>query len=319
MDFLLVIDKRERDIISLLDSNKTYYDANNKIIRWEIQHLTIGDYIIFQGNQAIIVIERKTWKDLAASFRDGRKENINKLKKYNQETNAKICYLIEGIPIPSKNSKFGRIPYKNLRSHLDHLLVRDNIIELHTANHHGTIERIFEFIRNISSISNKEQSKKNLEFNNTELKHIELAQTPIKKSDQEIIDKIWCCIPGISTISVKLFRKYNIYNLLIGNITEQEISNLTYQNGRTIGNKKAKTIFNISNLSNSNNDTYYINILSAIPGISKITSKKILQEFTMENIINSWNDIKPKLINFKCEKNCIGEKKINNIEKFLIN
>ena len=39
---------------------------------------------------------------------------------------CKILYLIEGPARYSSNKKICRIPYRNLQSHLDHLMIRDN-------------------------------------------------------------------------------------------------------------------------------------------------------------------------------------------------
>jgi ERCC4-type nuclease len=327
--FSLIIDKRERDIINILKSSNSYYDSRKNKIEWKAEHLTIGDYIIFYNKQAIIVIERKTWTDLAASFRDGRKENIKKLKQYRNNTGAKIAYLIEGNAFPSKNTKFSRIPYINLRSHLDHLLIRDNIIELRSSNLRGTIERIFEFIKNLSTlipedylggynlVENQNDNLVENQNDNLTVEHLDLAQISFKLSDNEIIERLWCCIPGISTINVKLFLNYHISDLLLGKISVLEISNLTYTNGRRLGNKKAYKIHNIHKLLNKSNQSYYLKILSTIPTISKNTAKIILETFSMKEIMTNWINIRQQLIELSRGKNKLGEKTVILIENFL--
>jgi ERCC4-type nuclease len=340
--FKLIIDKRERNIINILNQSQLFYDSKKNIIEWEIKHLTIGDYIIFYKNQAIIVIERKTWTDLAASFRDGRKENIHKLQQYREQTGAKIAYLIEGKAFPSKHTKFSRIPYCNLRAHLDHLIFRDNIIELRSSNHRGTVERIFEFIKNLSTLNmtdlhpieniptKKNTTEKNttkniiglnslIKNNNTEevIEHLNMAQTIFHSSNDEITERIWCCIPGISNGNVYLFLNYHISDLLLGNIPIDEIANLSYQNGRKLGNKKAYNIFNITKLENKLNQPYYLKILSTIPNISRNTAKKILEIISMKEIMINWNIIRQQLIELSRGKTKLGEKSVNLIEKFL--
>lgn len=347
--FTLAIDKRERDILTVLNAyiDNKYYDSKGNHITWRAEHLTIGDYIIFYNNIAVMVIERKTWTDLAASFRDGRKENIRKLKQFNEQTGAIIAYLIEGIAIPSHTNKFARIPYGNLRAHLDHLLVRDHIIELHSTNHHTTIQRLFEIIKNTSTMQTTEflnmlksggysnyaevpnpkvtnpevpnTEVPNLEVPNPEvLSHLELAQVQFKVNESEIIDKLWCIIPGITINSVKLFRRYHISDLLLGILSEATISKMSYGNGRIIGNKKARKIANIAKLENRINTQYYLRIISNIPGISRKTAEKILESFSMEKIIKDWITIRKDLVKLSRGKTKLGEHVVSTIEKYLI-
>ena len=96
MDYIIKFDNREKELIKILEE-KGY----NMIL----ENLDIGDiqFLDLTTKDIIIVIERKTWTDLAASFRDGRKENIHKLQQYREQTGAKIAYLIEGKAFPSKS------------------------------------------------------------------------------------------------------------------------------------------------------------------------------------------------------------------------
>jgi ERCC4-type nuclease len=344
----LVIDKRERDIINILNNDKqTYNDGKGKKISWKTEHITIGDYIIFHENKALIVIERKTWADLAASFRDGRKENINKLKQFNEQTGAKIAYLIEGIAFPSKSSKFARIPYNNLRAHLDHLLIRDNIIELRSGGHRGTVDRLFELIRNMSTLALddfnivREPTEQPIEQPTEQPIEqpteqpieqpteqpidqpisggdLQLAKVQFTVNDGAVIDRLWCCVPGISINSVKLFRGHHIMDLLLGNLKQPEISALKYTNGRTIGNKKAKKIASISRLTDLSNNASYIRILSNLPGISRPTAEKILAVYPMKEILTNWNNIRTDLVKLSRGKNSLGETAVSTIEKYLV-
>ena len=354
--FKLAIDKRERDILTVLNASpdNKYYDSKGKQITWRAEHLTIGDYIIFYNDIAVMVIERKTWTDLAASFRDGRKENIRKLKQFNEQTGAHIAYLIEGTAIPAHTNKYARIPYDNLRAHLDHLLIRDHIIELHSTNHHTTIERLFEMIKNTSTMASSEflnisksgglvelnehsaevaqevcsaevdenvrsgENAKEVRSGDYSPSHLELAQVSFKAKESEVIDKLWCCIPGISINSVKLFRRYHISDLLLGQLPEATISKLSYGNGRTLGNKKARKIVAVAKLANRMNQSHYIRILSNIPGISRPTADKILEAYTMVQIMTDWNTIRKSLVLLSRGKSKLGESVVSTIEKYLI-
>lgn len=344
--YVWLIDKRERDILDLLDSyNFEYKDAMGLPIEWRAEHLTTGDFILMDGANAILIIERKTWKDLAASIWDGRKHNIQKLIAYRESTGAKIAYLIEGAAFPASSKKFCRIPYKNLRAHLDHLLIRDNIIELRALNLSGTIERLFEFAKNISSIkisniislstntppqSNEHPADTqaintqpiNTQAINThsiathQLTDIELAKCKQSPTESTIMQNIWCSIPHISSATYKLFMHISLTDLLCNKITIDTIAELSYNNGRQLGKKKAKKIIDAC----SSDTTFHIKLLSAIPNISKNTAETILSTYSLLQIFNNWNNIKNNIADMPRghNKKKIGSTIINNIESYLL-
>jgi ERCC4-type nuclease len=145
--YLLIVDDREHQVIPHFAEcfPKTLYKVNR---------INNGDYCVVRNGKIIIIIERKTWKDLASSFGDGRIENVNNLLKVREQTGCAIYYLIEGNPCPSRTRKIGRIPYKNLRAHLDHLMMRDNIHVIHSKSVADTVVRLKELIINYESLSN---------------------------------------------------------------------------------------------------------------------------------------------------------------------
>ena len=143
----VLIDDRERSVIQFVNKFSEKYHIDYKVKR-----MTTGDYAIIHGNQIIAIIERKTYADLAASFRDGRSNNKNKLLKLRSETSCIIIYLIEGPAFPDNNDLFGNIPYKHLVSHLDHLVLRDNIQIQTTFSPEHSAERIMQIAFNCTTI-----------------------------------------------------------------------------------------------------------------------------------------------------------------------
>ena len=143
----VLIDDRERSVIQFVNKFSEKYHIDYKVKR-----MTTGDYAIIHGNQIIAIIERKTYADLAASFRDGRSNNKNKLLKLRSETSCVIIYLIEGPAFPDNNDLFGNIPYKHLVSHLDHLVLRDNIQIQTTFSPEHSAERIMQIASNCTTI-----------------------------------------------------------------------------------------------------------------------------------------------------------------------
>ena len=144
----IVIDDREQKVIPFFNG----YDMPPNIT-FNVARINHGDYSIIYKNHILFVIERKTWTDLASSLRDGRKENNKKLLKIREETKCQLIYLIEGNPIPSSNKVFSRVPYKALRSHLDHLAFRDGMHMVYSKDTEHTVERIVELVKNYLTIT----------------------------------------------------------------------------------------------------------------------------------------------------------------------
>ena len=144
----IVIDDREQKVIPFFNG---YNMPPN--ITFNVARINHGDYSIIYKNHILFVIERKTWTDLASSLRDGRKENNKKLLKIREETKCQLIYLIEGNPIPSSNKVFSRVPYKALRSHLDHLAFRDGMHMVYSKDTEHTVERIVELVKNYLTIT----------------------------------------------------------------------------------------------------------------------------------------------------------------------
>ena len=149
----IIVDDREKAIIPFMAEISLKYNINYKV-----QRNQIGDYAIIYRDNILLIIERKTWLDLAASMRDGRKENVKKLLNLREQTGCNIAYLIEGDANPAFTKKYGRLPVKNLRAHLDHLMFRDNIHIIYSKNELYTAERLFELGQNY--LSNKELMKR---------------------------------------------------------------------------------------------------------------------------------------------------------------
>jgi len=91
----LIIDIRERTLIdsceNLIQKNESFKD-----IKMKTQNLDVGDIIISDEKNDILIIERKAVNDLIASIKDGRySEQSFRLNGIKHE-NHNIIYLIEG-------------------------------------------------------------------------------------------------------------------------------------------------------------------------------------------------------------------------------
>ena len=271
----IIIDDRERAVIPHFNAYEFPPD-----VTFSVSRITTGDYSILYENKILFIIERKTWKDLASSIKDGRKNNVENLLKLRNETGCIILYLIEGNPLPNPNAIFCRIPYKNLRAHLDHLSFRDNIHITYSKDEKNTVERIAEIIKNYRSFAGSAGSvsmggaSKSVGGNSL-LKEKKIV------TQESITYKIWQCIPGVTEKTSCLFAGRHISDLILGKITKDEIYALKYDNGYIIG-KRADKIWNSTRLVNT---PLFVKMLTQINGITKKTAEIILSAISFEKIL----------------------------------
>jgi ERCC4-type nuclease len=91
----LKIDVREAELIKKCQANIEMI-SNFKNIKLVPVQLPLGDIILNDGQNDLIIIERKSLSDLAASIKDGRYEEQSYRLKNLWHHNHNIIYLIEG-------------------------------------------------------------------------------------------------------------------------------------------------------------------------------------------------------------------------------
>ena len=92
---IIKIDNRETDLIKsctyLLEISPSY-----KNIQLQVGNLPIGDVIISNKEEDLVIVERKSIRDLAASIKDGRYDEQSYRLNGIPHHNHNIVYLIEG-------------------------------------------------------------------------------------------------------------------------------------------------------------------------------------------------------------------------------
>jgi ERCC4-type nuclease len=323
MDFLeIVVDTRERAVIPFFEESKSE-------ISFRVDQVNVGDYSVLYRGYILFIIERKTWGDLADSIRDGRSKNVKKMMKVREETGCHLIYLIEGPAFPKRTNRFNRMTHSSLRAHLDHLAFRDGIHMSYSKNQQDTVVRIHELVKNYVSIKPSPLSviddliykeEQEAKTTNTEVLggNVEKLKekTPIDPND--VIYKIWCCVPNITDRSASIFidAGYHISDLILGRITKETIYSMRYANGCIIG-KRAEKILNGSKIKPINLK-YYIKMLSQINGLTKDTSALILEAFVFEDILmGSVSQKQLESFNLK-PKRKLGKKLSTEIVKYFV-
>jgi ERCC4-type nuclease len=324
----IIVDNREQAVIPYMeDLSHTHH------INYKLQTLTTGDYAICYKGYIMIIIERKTYPDLAASLRDGRKDNINKLISLREATKCQVAYLIEGDAFPKQDKVYARMPYKNLRAHLDHIAFRDNIHMIYTKDQSSTANRLFELARNYSTIkpspfmqveeminkntivggvngntdgSTDNEDKSNALGNTQELTKKQVSQISVQ-------EQLLRCLPGVGSVVSTILAENNItlYSIYYQQHSAEEIARFKYTSGGSIGLAKAQKIHDCYKfLSESKSELAKktkLDILETIPGVSKDTAKKILSVVELKDIMEHNIDINVLKNIQRTEKTKLGE------------
>lgn len=134
----IVADAREREganpffEAAIAECNRTRLvpSEGGNPIDYLIKTITVGDYAILlrSGNGAripVLIIERKTWKDLAASIKDKRaKSQHERMVNLQNRTHCKCFYLIEGMFGYKDSHLVQGLPFKSLHAKLRHNTIR---------------------------------------------------------------------------------------------------------------------------------------------------------------------------------------------------
>lgn len=89
----LVVDTREHAVI---DALKQKLELNPDLFTLDVRPLNLGDWELYYGDQLLFIWERKTFRDLLSSIKDGRYAEQSYRLLHNYEP-SKVVYLIEGI------------------------------------------------------------------------------------------------------------------------------------------------------------------------------------------------------------------------------
>ncbi len=315
----IIVDDRERSIVPYLQqySIKTTID-------FKIQRNEVGDYAITYKGYILMIVERKTWADLSASFRDGRKDNVQKLIELRKRTGCQIAYLIEGPATPPLTQLFGRIPVRALRAHLDHLAIRDGIHMIYSKDEDYTALRLFELASNYLSLKEVIKDIDTLVLGGEDQDNTDELQIDMGVA-VDINEQILQCLPSVgSLVSTTLAENgITLYSLYHQKHSAAEIAKLKYPSGSMIGldrgRKLAEGTKKLIDSKAKASIKVHTRILSTVPLISKKTAEIILQQTTLSLIMNQSIDVELLANIEKSPKAKVGPKAAQNILQFLVN
>jgi crossover junction endonuclease MUS81 len=225
----IIIDNREKAILSIIDKEK---------IQLQTKNLEIGDIHLYYNQKLQYIIERKTLSDLAASIKDGRYKE-QKVRLYNQ--NCEIIYIIEGyINSYNRKKKVNGIYGDTILGCITGMLLRDNIKIFISKNAEETCLILYKLINKIPEYKKKDLDSKNVinqeeNENKTEdnIEYVKNSMIKTKKRDnilpKDMLLYQLAQIPGISVnIATSISKKYPSMMLLceaLNSYTEEDNGN----------------------------------------------------------------------------------------------
>ncbi len=268
----LVIDARERNI--------TRHDMELTGITRVIKQITVGDYaVISPAGQVLVTIERKSLEDFAASLKDGRHNNRAKLIDLRTTTGCRIIYIIEGPEFPEPHKLIGGIAYSNIESSIFHMMIRDCISVIRTADTLSTARTLARFVKSMDTLYTKygampmEQQSTSPAPTVQTTNVIESLARKHAKSDHDVVREMWSCFQGITTESADEYMKHwSIADIVNRKVPRQSISALKMANGRTINKRVVDSLTSIGR-------PIEVRLITVVPGISR-SSAVVLADAT---------------------------------------
>jgi ERCC4-type nuclease len=239
---IVKVDVREQDLLQQINQLLLTIPLFKNIIV-KSESLPIGDIIISNEKEELLIIERKSMSDLLASIKDGRYEEQSYRLNGSDYHNHNIIYLIEGdINKPNRfktdnglgsekltlySAMFSLNYYKGFSVFRSFSLTETATIICNMAYKIGKNETKQPFYQNtfLKKDGDKEQNneeheenKEQIEKEITEKDYINVIKK-VKKENitTENIDEIMLCqIPGISsTTAITIIEKYKSISNLI--------------------------------------------------------------------------------------------------------
>jgi ERCC4-type nuclease len=284
----LVSDTRERHVHGFIE---TMFDEAGAA--YTVAQINTGDYLICRrlaGGQPEILacIERKSLKDFAASFKDGRYENRLKMLDLRDKTGCQLYFFVEGPAYPKPTWKVSRIPYGSILSAMTNMMLRDGIHVVQTENEMGTAQRLLDFVRGFEKtdvpytypLADRGADEDEV-VGGAPARSVEIpadgvptmVMGTIEKSDDLLVVEVWAKLTGISMPTAQVVAEaFSVADLVTGQVTLEELDALRTRGGRQLV-KKGKASLRALRRGVQKEE---IKILSGIPGISPAMATQIL-------------------------------------------
>lgn len=225
--YKITIDDRERAVTRYIEGCS---DQEKSLL--SVTRLYRGDYAIVSEKLVYAIFERKTYADYAASIRDGRSENKNKMI----EIGCRTYYIIEG-PTPAPGTVLSGISVETIAASIERLIFFNNIHVIYTVSAAATLRRLLDIVSAINRHPDRSVADVTPQLLGEELENNEsddaavsggdatMLTTPPIEIPEETLLRIWSSIPKIGRITAtELIKKFTLRQLVLGEITYDDMN-----------------------------------------------------------------------------------------------
>jgi ERCC4-type nuclease len=275
----IIVDDRERAVVGGLTPL-----CLDVIIR----RIHVGDFALVRDGQVLLVIERKTLSDLAASIKDGRMENHDRLIALRATTGAQILYIIEGSPHTNLRSKFGGIPFGALRAKLDSLMFGSGALVIWTKSPAATAERLVSLRDRFEKMSVAPGGPP-MEGTLLDAPVGGAVPAPLLEQKEHTPDSthiaMLTCVKGVSAPTARLMlTRYRLRDYITGEFEPQAVYDLKYEGGSIIGQRAIPICEQLIALGEETK----LKMAACVHGISLATAALVLAAVPFERLV-AWD------------------------------
>jgi len=240
-----------------------------------VETLTLGDYHLRTDDKIFFIFERKTWKDLAASIKDGRyREQKKRLCEVARGGEIRVFYIIEGPMTYDDDKEISRVPFATLDT-ARRSMIFSGVFPIQTKSPEHTFDFLKKFMADFI--------RKNPEL----FGGGETNLAPVKHTREDYLAKIWGRIKGIGPKLLPVFLKLGLRDFFLecadAKVAQEIICGFKYDSGRAISDiLAAKIVAQIRELTRENQ----IKILAEFPGFTEKSAKHVLCEISFLELLN---------------------------------
>jgi ERCC4-type nuclease len=220
------------------------------------------------------------------------------MKTLREKTGCQLFYILEGAAYPNPNTKFSRVPAKNIISACFKLMVRDGVFFIQTEDQAHTARVLYSLCKTFDSCLN---SSDTLDGHGVRTSECLAADMPasasasassavtsaaplqftvpdialerVEDTDEMAVTKMWSEVPNISMVQGSLIAKmFSIADLVTGKVPPDLIKNMKTAHGRAVG---GKVIGALHALRNGVRDEC-VRLLSGAKGVTPPTAGHIM-------------------------------------------
>jgi ERCC4-type nuclease len=275
----LIVDARERAVIPFIETELQDHAYVQK-------QINTGDYLVCRAGRGgsepkiLACIERKTHEDFAASFKDGRYENIKKMRALRAATGCHLYYFIEGPAFPNPNRRFARIPFSSILAAITKLMVRDGVFIVQTEDESHSAKRLADFLRAFDSETpyaappDSQVDPASDEATGGALAVPDVLKARIDQTDDEAAVNMWARLRGISVVLGKILtREFTVAELATQRIAPDRIRALKTATGRSINKDAIKSLLAVR----AGSTEHAVKLVSGLRNITPAVAKLILE------------------------------------------